>query len=228
MDAENTHWSSPSAYPPGARELVRARSVETRKHIIRAGRDAFCTLGYESTTLKEIARRANVSRPTVNYHFSSKDELYRVIEQDAVATVLADSVEIAGAEDTFLGQLQALATRLVAGDAKYRSHGEFLITSVLESARSAKVRSAGSTTTSSLRRHLADMVTTAVERGRLASDTDVAAMVEFGLATLLGMGLCAAGSADARRLEPSPPSGLGRRRLQSASRGSTLGRKRSA
>jgi AcrR family transcriptional regulator len=212
MDAENTQWSSPSTHPTGARELVRARSVETRRHIIRAGRDAFCTLGYESATLKEIARRANVSRPTVNYHFRNKDELYRAIEHEALSTVLADSVERASVEDTFLGQLQALATGLVAGDARYRCHGEFLITSVLESARSAKVRSAGSTTTSSLRTHLTEMITTAIDRGQLAADTDVPGMVEFGLATLLGMGLCAAGSPVGPLFGAAPSSVLGRRR----------------
>jgi AcrR family transcriptional regulator len=212
MDADNTPWSSPSTQPSGTRELVRARSVETRRHIIRAGRDAFCTLGYESATLKEIARRANVSRPTVNYHFSNKDDLYRAIEHEALTTVLADSVEQARREDTFLGQLQALATSLVAGDARYRSHGEFLITSVLESARSAKVRSAGSATTSSLRTQLTEMVVSAIDRGQLAPDTDVPGMVEFALATLLGMGLCAA----------SNPAGFG------AAASSVLGGRRSA
>ncbi|MET0704441.1 MAG: TetR/AcrR family transcriptional regulator [Mycobacterium sp.] len=210
MDAENAQWSSPSTQPAAARELVRARSVETRRHIIRAGRDAFCTLGYESATLKEIARRANVSRPTVNYHFSNKDDLYRAIEHEALTTVLADSVELAKLEDTFLGQLQSLATSLVAGDARYRSHGEFLITSVLESARSAKVRSAGSATTSSLRAHLTELVSAAVDRGQLGPDTDVPAMVEFGLATLLGMGLCVAG--DPAGFDTAPESTLGRRR----------------
>jgi AcrR family transcriptional regulator len=213
MDSDKTRWSSPSAHPAGTRELVRDRSMETRAHIIRAGRDAFCTLGYASTTFKEIARRANVSRPTVNYHFSNKDALFCAIEQDAVATVLDQSDEHASVEHTFLHQLQAFATTLVAGDARYRSHGEFLITSVLESARSTDVRSAGSTTTSSLREHLAQMVASAIERGQLAADTDVRAMVEFALVTLLGMGLCAASRPVSERSSDSNPApALGRRR----------------
>lgn len=227
--AENTLCSSPSAYPAGTREVVSARSAQTRKHIIRAGRDAFCTLGYESTTLNEIARRASVSRPTVNYHFSNKDELYRAIEQDAVTTVLVDSDELGSTEDTFLNQLHAFATRLVAGDSEYRAQGEFLITSVLESARSATLRSAGSTTTASLHRYLANLVTAAVDRGDLASDTDVAAMTQFSLAMLLGMGLCAAGRpVSARRLGSSPSSGFGRRQLQSGNGLSAQARRRTA
>jgi AcrR family transcriptional regulator len=168
----------------------RARSQQTRRDIIRAGRDAFCALGYESTTLKAIATRANVSRPTINYHFSSKTELYRAVEDDAVSTVLAEGIEHVARDDTFFGQFHAFATGLVAGKSEDRARGEFLITSVLESARAPELRSAPSPTTASLRSHLAEMVDAAVERGVLVDDIDVTALVEFSLAMLLGMGLC--------------------------------------
>jgi AcrR family transcriptional regulator len=169
--------------------MARSRSEATHEHIIRAARDAFCTLGYESTTLKEIAQRANVSRPTINYHFATKHALYRAIEQDAITKVLVHPVH--QTEPTFLGQLHRLASALLTGEPDDRSRGEFLITSVIESARSATLQAAGSTTTSSLRRFLAAMVTGAIDRGDLDADTEVSAMVEFSLAALLGMGLSA-------------------------------------
>jgi AcrR family transcriptional regulator len=204
VHAENAPWSWPANFPDGARRLARSRSEATHEHIIRAGRDAFCTLGYASTTLKEIAQRANVSRPTINYHFATKHALYRAIEQDAVTKVLVhpvDQTEPADGGATFLGQLHGLAAALLAGEPDDRSRGEFLITSVIESARSSTLQAAGSTTTSSLRRFLAAMVAGAIDRGDLDADTDVSAMVEFSLAALLGMGLCA----PARRRLASQP-----------------------
>jgi AcrR family transcriptional regulator len=212
VDADNTPWPLPTNLPEGARRLSRSRSEDTHEHIIRAARDAFCTLGYESTTLKEIAKRANVSRPTINYHFLTKDALYRAIEQEAVLNVLVEPVEQsepADSGDTFFAQLHAFATALIDGEPDDRSRGEFLITSVIESARSATLQAAGSTTTASLRWYLAGMVTSAIDRGDLDADTDVAAMVEFSLATLLGMGLCAPAR---RRLAALPA----QRRLRTA------------
>jgi AcrR family transcriptional regulator len=209
VPADNAPWSWPANFPDGARRLVRSRSEATHEHIIRAGRDAFCTLGYASTTLQEIAQRAKVSRPTINYHFATKHALYRAIEQDAVTKVLVHPVDQTEPAATFLGQLHGLAAALLAGEPDDRSRGEFLITSVIESARTATLQAAGSTTTSSLRRFLAAMVTGAIDRGDLDADTDVSAMVEFCLAALLGMGLTA--PARPRFASTGPPAQARRR-----------------
>jgi AcrR family transcriptional regulator len=190
VDLDNSPWPPP-AEPAGTRQLTHARSEATREHIIRAARDAFCSLGYESTTFKEIAERANVSRPTINYHFASKSALYQTLEADAVATVLADTISKTRGHDTFLTALHAFATSLVSAESEDRTRADFLITTVLETARSADLRASGSTATNALREHLGDMVAAAVDRGELPPDTDVVAMIEFALATLLGMGLCA-------------------------------------
>jgi AcrR family transcriptional regulator len=211
VDVDNSLLPSPPG-APGARQLTHARSAATREHIIRAARDAFCTLGYESTTFKEIAQRANVSRPTVNYHFESKSALYQALEIDAVTTVLADTIDAAGQQDTFLAALHAFATSLVSAESENRTRADFLITTVLESARSADLRASGSTATTALREHLGDLVTAAIDRGELSAETDEHAMIEFALATLLGMGLCA----PARRRLSSAGSGRHQRRPTAA------------
>ncbi|CAN5463710.1 TetR/AcrR family transcriptional regulator [soil metagenome] len=214
MDVENSQWPASAARSAGTRQLTHARSEATREHIIRAARDAFCTLGYESTTFKEIAERANVSRPTVNYHFASKSALYQALEVDAVTTVLAETIDAAGEQDTFLAALHAFATGLVSAESENRTRADFLITTVLESARSADLRASGSTATDALRKHLGDLVTAAMDRGELPAETDETAMVEFALATLLGMGLCA----PARCRLSSAGSGRRRRRPASTAR----------
>ena len=211
MDVDNSQWPSP-VNPAGTRQLTHTRSEATREHIIRAARDAFCTLGYESTTFKEIAERANVSRPTVNYHFDSKRALYQALEVDAVTTVLAETIDVTGEQDTFLGALHAFATGLVSAESENRTRADFLITTVLETARSADLRASGSTATNALRKHLGDLVTAAMDRGELPAETDETAMIELALATLLGTGLCAT----ARRRLSSAGTARGQRRPASA------------
>lgn len=212
MDVDNSSWASP-ANSPGTRQLTHARSEATREHILEAARDAFCTLGYESTTFKDIAGRANVSRPTVNYHFESKRALYQALEVDAVTTVLAETIDAAGEHDTFLAALHSFATSLVSAESENRTRADFLITTVLESARSADLQASGSTATAALRTHLGTMVSAAINRGELPADTDEPAMVEFALATLLGMGLCAPAR---RRLTSTESARTGNRRRRPA------------
>lgn len=57
----------------------RLSAVERREQLIRVGRQVFARLGYEATTVEEIARKAKVSKPIVYEHFGGKEGLYAVI-----------------------------------------------------------------------------------------------------------------------------------------------------
>ncbi len=52
-----------------------AMSAKTRQ-IVAGARSAFHELGYEGTSVDEIARRAGVSKPTLYNHFADKEALY--------------------------------------------------------------------------------------------------------------------------------------------------------
>jgi len=53
----------------------------TRQRLIEASIDVFSRQGFDGTSLSSIAEEAGVTQPTLNYHFGTKDQLYRdVIE----------------------------------------------------------------------------------------------------------------------------------------------------
>ena len=56
-------------------------AVDTRLKIIETARVLFADLGFEGTSVREIAKNANVNVASVNYHFSSKENLFGEIMQ---------------------------------------------------------------------------------------------------------------------------------------------------
>ena len=49
----------------------------TRQRLIEASLDVFSRQGFDGTSLSSIAEEAGVTQPTLNYHFGTKDQLYR-------------------------------------------------------------------------------------------------------------------------------------------------------
>ena len=55
---------------------TRPSAHDTRARILDAAIDLFSELSFDGATTREIAGRAGVTQPLLNYHFSSKDELW--------------------------------------------------------------------------------------------------------------------------------------------------------
>jgi TetR/AcrR family transcriptional regulator len=60
-----------------AGRVTRPSADATRERILAAALDQFSELSFDGATTREIAARAGVTQPLLNYHFSSKDELWR-------------------------------------------------------------------------------------------------------------------------------------------------------
>jgi TetR/AcrR family transcriptional regulator len=73
-----------------AARVTRPSADATRERVLAAALDLFSELSYEGATTREIAARAGVTQPLLNYHFSSKDELW----QAAVDGLFADLNEV--------------------------------------------------------------------------------------------------------------------------------------
>ncbi len=59
-------------------ERVKRPSADaTRERILAAALDVFAERSFDGATTRDIAARAGVTQPLLNYHFSSKDELWR-------------------------------------------------------------------------------------------------------------------------------------------------------
>jgi TetR/AcrR family transcriptional regulator len=57
--------------------VTRPSADATRERILDAALGVFADRSFEGATTREIAARAGVTQPLLNYHFSSKDELWR-------------------------------------------------------------------------------------------------------------------------------------------------------
>jgi AcrR family transcriptional regulator len=97
MEAAPARSSRPSADP-------------TRDRILASALDLFSERSFEGATTREIAARAGVTQPLLNYHFQSKDTLWRAAV-DALFEELADAM--AARADGLRGVDELTATRLI-------------------------------------------------------------------------------------------------------------------
>lgn len=66
-----------AAAPVPSPRTARASADPTRDRILAAALDLFSERSFDGATTRAIAERAGVTQPLLNYHFSSKDELWR-------------------------------------------------------------------------------------------------------------------------------------------------------
>ncbi|MDY3126792.1 MAG: TetR/AcrR family transcriptional regulator [Corynebacterium sp.] len=74
----------------------RMTGIERREQLISVGRTAFAELGFQGTSVEEIAARAKVSKPVVYEHFGGKEGLYAVVvdrEMVALERIITASLE---------------------------------------------------------------------------------------------------------------------------------------
>jgi TetR/AcrR family transcriptional regulator len=89
------------------RNAERTRDAErTREAILAAAEDRFARLGFEGTSIQQIAEAAGVARSTPAYFFGSKEALYDAVleravarAQEAMARAYARGDEASSAED---------------------------------------------------------------------------------------------------------------------------------
>lgn len=62
--------------------------TERRKQLLNVARTLFAEKGYDGTSVEEIARRANVSKPVVYEHFGGKEGVYAVVVDREAQTIL--------------------------------------------------------------------------------------------------------------------------------------------
>ena len=63
----------------GLEETTRAEAGAVARHIARAASRLFAGRGYDATSVREIVEAAGVTKPTLYYHFGSKEGLARAL-----------------------------------------------------------------------------------------------------------------------------------------------------
>lgn len=97
------------------RREPRTDGEVTRSRILEAAGALFAIGGFAHTTAKAIAKRADVSLALINYHFESRDGLYRAVLLEAHQRMLSltELREVAGSESSAADKLKVLIDQLV-------------------------------------------------------------------------------------------------------------------
>lgn len=69
---------------------MQRRSEETRKHIVEAAQELFAKEGYESTSVADICRSADVSKGAFYHHFPTKQTVFLRLLEDWLADIDAE------------------------------------------------------------------------------------------------------------------------------------------
>jgi AcrR family transcriptional regulator len=72
------------------------RDAARRRAILDAAQACFLQFGYAKTSLDDIARRANLSRPLLYRKFKNKEDIFGAVYDDVFETRYVQVVEIAG------------------------------------------------------------------------------------------------------------------------------------
>lgn len=133
----------------------------------------------------KIATHAGLTRPAINYHFTSKRELFRTVVEANLA-ILRQAIGAATVEVSLRARLRAL---MVAADSdpEVRAATGFLTVAELDCQRHPELRADGWDVASALRNFLYASVATARENGELRADVEVASVVDALHAVLSGM-----------------------------------------
>lgn len=128
-----------------ARKLGRplaSNSVETRQRILDVARQTFADVGWEVTTNKVVAEKADVTSAAIYHYFDSKLEMYRAVHDDAEERVSAEFGIAAGTSDTFVGQFEAVLERAYKMNSRDPSLARFLGSSRVDMSRHPELRTA--------------------------------------------------------------------------------------
>ena len=98
-----------------ARREPRSDGDVTRSRILETAGALFAVSGFAHTTAKAVAKRANVNLASINYHFQSRDGLYRAVLLEAHQRMLSltELREVAGSELSAADKLKVLIDQLI-------------------------------------------------------------------------------------------------------------------
>jgi AcrR family transcriptional regulator len=159
-------------------------SVETRRRILDVARETFADVGWEVTTNKVVAEKANVTSAAIYHYFDSKLEMYRAVYHDAESSVSTEFGAAAAMSDTFVGQFEAILERAYQMNSRDPSLARFLASARVDMKRHPELRGA-------IRRWAGDeivsvLVKTGIATGEIsaARKKDVSALVRAFLVGL--------------------------------------------
>jgi AcrR family transcriptional regulator len=81
--------------PNDAKSAETRAAKATRERMVKAATRVFADHGYEGASVRAIVARATVNQAAINYHFGSKEGLYRAVLHSALRSLGSDDGETA-------------------------------------------------------------------------------------------------------------------------------------
>jgi AcrR family transcriptional regulator len=88
--------------------------AQTRERILAAALELFSKQGAQATTMKEVARRADVSPTTVSNHFATQDSLIEALVARVAADIQVPDNTIFAGTRSLAGRLRVLTSSIYA------------------------------------------------------------------------------------------------------------------
>ena len=85
-------------------------STPTKERILAAAQNHFAKAGFDAARLQDIASDAGITRPSLLYHFSTKEDLYRLVVERTFEQLLGLLSEVAIGDDDFSSVIENLVT----------------------------------------------------------------------------------------------------------------------
>ena len=95
------------------RPLAGAHGIATPERVLAAAELAFAAVGYGAAKLADIATRAGIQRPSLLYHFGSKEALYAQTIERSFGRLRSALVESMTAHGDFATRLERTVARYV-------------------------------------------------------------------------------------------------------------------
>lgn len=92
----------------GIGEARRQAGDERRERILDGAFKVFLAYGYTRTTMDDIARAAEISRPALYLVFRNKTDIYRALASRFLNTALEQTVAVLAGEGTLAGRLDRM------------------------------------------------------------------------------------------------------------------------
>jgi AcrR family transcriptional regulator len=108
--------------------------VATPERILAAAAAEFAQHGFARATLADIARRAGIRRPSLLYHFASKDLLYAAVVRDVFARLTEVLLAPMRLHASFEARLEALVRAYAGFLGDHPQHARIVIREMLEDA----------------------------------------------------------------------------------------------
>lgn len=163
-------------------------SAETRQRIVDVARDRFATLGYATTSNKDIAHAAGITTGAIYHYFESKRDLYMAVFDEVEELVFSRfHAAIEQHDGGFLDKLEVVLAESVAINRDDPSVAAFFVAVPVEAQRNEELRGLEQRQGIDAARFFGELVQEGYDRGEIASDVAPAQVTSALMAVTSGL-----------------------------------------